>query len=117
MAAPQCEEGASGCRGEVKSGCEVRLCCQQRGKSLLQGDSVVKVTKSFPEFPSSNYSTTGMVELEVEFPAFWCVFWGCFHPMFPPLILLLLARAFRVLFHSFLCHDDGEILCFSCLYL
>lgn len=58
MAAPQCKEGASGCRGEVKSGCEVRLCCQQRGKSLLQGDSVVKVTKSFPEFPSSNYSTT-----------------------------------------------------------
>ena len=51
------------------------LCCQQqRGKILLQGDSVVKVTKSFPAFPSSNYSTTGMVELEVQFPVYFCVF-------------------------------------------
>ena len=70
-----------------KSGCDVRLCCQQqRSKSLLQGDSVVKVTKSFPEFPSSNYSTTGRVELEVEIAAFCCefraIFARCCHHQF-----------------------------------
>lgn len=66
------------------------LCCQQqRGKILLQGDSVVKVTKSFPAFPSSNYSTTGMVELEVQFPVYFCVFCRQFHSMFPPSICCL----------------------------
>lgn len=102
-------QGASGCRCEVKTGCEVRLCCQQqRSKSLLQGDGVVKVTRSFPEFPSSNYSTTGRVEVGVETTAFCCEDRVDFRTMLPPSILLRLARVFRVLFWRVLCHDIGE---------
>ena len=53
---------------KLNSGCEVALyvVSNNQGKSLLQGDGVVKVTRSFPEFPSRNYTTTGMVELDVE---------------------------------------------------
>lgn len=29
---PAVKQGASGCRGEGESGCEVRVCCQQRPK-------------------------------------------------------------------------------------
>lgn len=56
----------------LNSGCEVALyvVSNNEGKSLLQGDSVVKVTRSFPEFPSRNYTTTGMVELDVEIAEF-----------------------------------------------
>lgn len=76
---------------KLNSGCEVALyvVSNNEGKSLLQGDSVVKVTRSFPEFPSRNYTTTGMVVLHVEIAEFCWEFVAVFPHWYPPSILLV----------------------------
>ena len=76
---------------KLNSGCEVALyvVSNNEGKSLLQGDSVVKVTRSFPEFPSRNYTTTGMVELDVVIANNCLEFVAIFPHCYPPSILLV----------------------------